>query len=189
MFDDDLFIRMRKFFNDMSLFDQDFLDLSDIGDVMTDQPIIYGYKFTMGPDGIPHYSVYSNVDDISKKLENKFDKQLPASLPTKSHSEKDSINSEGFRTPQHDLIDEDDSFELIVELPGVEKKEIDVLSKETVITITTQNPTYKYKVELPLKAKILPKKVKATFKNGILELKLPKDKSNSESDTSQISVD
>jgi len=190
MFDnDDLFIRMKKFFHEMSLFDQDFLDLSDIGDITTDQPIVYGYKFTLGPDGVPHYSYYSNVDGVSKKLENKFGKQLPSSLLANTSSEEAPIDSEGFRVPHTDLIEEEDYFELIAELPGVEKKEIDVLSKETVITITTTNPTYKYKVELPLKAKILPKKVKATFKNGILELKLPMDKSNTESDASQVSVD
>jgi len=189
MRDNEFFALMRKFFNDMSLFDDRFFDLLGITESQAGQPIVYGYSCDVGPDGIPHYSVYSNAESIGKELESKFGSHYQSSLPTPNPVSTDVTDANGYRIPHSDLLTEEDQLQLIVELPGVEKKEVAVSSKESTIIVSTTNSQYKYKLEVPLPFKILPKKVKATFKNGILELKLLKDKNNSETDESNISVD
>jgi len=78
---------------------------------------------------------------------------------------------------------------VIVELPGVEKKDIDLTAKENFLTIATTHAVYKYKAEIPLKVTTMPKKIKASFKNGILELKLPIVKKETDDAGDKVSIE
>jgi len=165
-------------------------DLFDAGDMKNGQPIVWGYQFTMGPDGIPHYSAYSNVDKIQKQLQSQFPsstKELPALQDQPTLNE---TTTDGFRLAHYDVVQDDDMLRVIIELPGVEKKDIDVKAKESFLTVTTTDTSaYKYKAEIPLKVTTLPKKIKASFKNGILELKLPIAKKETADQGDKVSID
>jgi len=191
MFDDDLmFKQMRKLFGNMPFFDEEFENLFNVADVPIGQPVVWGYQYSIGPDGVPKYSVYSNVDKIQKKLAARFDAPMNVGLPSPSEfNEAQSVDREGYRVPQTDVVEDEDTLRVIVELPGVDKKDIDVNAKESYLVVTTTNKQYKYKAEIPLKVATIPKKIKASFKNGILELKLPIAKNNKDDKGDKVSIE
>jgi HSP20 family protein len=94
------------------------------------------------------------------------------------------------KTPSVDLIERDDEIVVKAVLPGVDKKDMDVsVTKDTVSIKGTTSHEEKeekgnyyrseisrgeYARTLTLPAEVDENKVKATFNNGILELKLPK---------------
>ena len=100
------------------------------------------------------------------------------------------LNAFGGKTPSVDLIERDDEIVIKAELPGVDKKDLDIsVTKDTVSIKGTTSHEEKeekgdyyrseitrseYARRLSLPAEIDDEKVKATFKNGILELNLPK---------------
>ena len=96
------------------------------------------------------------------------------------------------KMPKVDVIDRDDEVVVKAELPGVEKKDLDVSVTETSVTIkgTTSHEEKEekgdyYRCEISrgayartvaLPSYVDADKAKASFKDGVLELKLPKVK-------------
>ena len=94
------------------------------------------------------------------------------------------------RTPRMDVIDRDEEVLVRAEIPGVEKKDLDISVTDNSITIkgTMQCEEKEEKGDyarceiacrafmrtLPLPATVDGAKAKATFKDGMLELSLPK---------------
>ena len=94
------------------------------------------------------------------------------------------------RMPKVDVIDRDDEVVVRAEVPGVEKKDLDVSITETSITIKgeTSHETKEEKGDfvrselsrgvftrtVSLPSTVDADKAKATFKDGILELSMPK---------------
>ncbi|KST66172.1 Hsp20/alpha crystallin family protein [Mastigocoleus testarum] len=95
-----------------------------------------------------------------------------------------------FRTPAAELTETDDALHLKLELPGMEAKDIDVEVTEKAVKVlaerksetqtegkgNTRSEFYygKYQRVIPLKARIQNTNVTAEYKDGILNLKLPK---------------
>jgi len=61
-----------------------------------------------------------------------------------------------------------------VEVPGVEKKDINLNATEDRLIISVDTPQRKYYKEVDLPAKVDPKSAKASYKNGVLEVVLKK---------------
>ena len=92
--------------------------------------------------------------------------------------------------PAINLEETEDSYVVQAELPGLKKNEIKVAITEDSITISGERKiakeekgkTYhrveiaygKFQRMLPLPGEIIPEKAKATYKDGILTIKLPK---------------
>jgi HSP20 family protein len=70
----------------------------------------------------------------------------------------------------------DKEIHIIAELPGVEKNDIKLHGTETTLTINVETPKRKYFKEVQMPEKIDPKKAKTTYKNGVLEITIPKIK-------------
>ena len=84
------------------------------------------------------------------------------------------------REPLVDLIEGKNAVTGVIELPGVEKSDIKVEIKESIIFVTTINSKNYYK-EIPLTGKIIANSARARYNNGILEIIINKDnKSDSE---------
>jgi HSP20 family protein len=97
------------------------------------------------------------------------------------------------RTPRMDVINRDEEVLVRAEIPGVEKKDLDISVTDSSITIkgTVQREEKEEKGDyarceiacgafvrtLPLPAAVDGSKAKATFKDGMLELSLPKKES------------
>ena len=95
-----------------------------------------------------------------------------------------------YRVPSVDVIDRDEELVVRAELPGIEKKDLDISLADTVLTIRahTEHEEKEEKGEyhrteirrgefsrsMTLPVAVDDTKAKATFENGVLELVLPK---------------
>ena len=149
MFFDDEFDRL---FKRMS---RSFINLDDIfeeakksGDYQSYGPYYYGYTMTVGPDGKPVVKEYGNVK--------------PGLLP-----------SSDTREPLVDtLVDEKEKvLKLVAEMPGVEKKDVKVVVEDKKVLIDAEHGEKKYHAEVPINHKVDKNSAKASYTNGIVELK------------------
>jgi len=116
-------------------------------------PFVYGYSMKIGPDGKPEIREFGNV---------------------KSSRSGPQVKEE--REPLVDVIETNGEVHIVVELPGVEKRDIKLHGTEEALTISVDTPQRKYYKEIKLPAKIRVKEAKTEYKNGVLEITLPKTK-------------
>ncbi|MBS7611782.1 Hsp20/alpha crystallin family protein [Candidatus Bathyarchaeota archaeon] len=122
-------------------------------------PFIYGYSITIGPDGRPQVREFGNIKPgVSRRF----------GRPSVSVREE--------REPLVEVISTDGEINVVAEVPGVEKEDIKLHATETTLTISAETEKRKYYKEIELPEKVDPKKAKSTYKNGVLEVRLPKKK-------------
>jgi HSP20 family protein len=63
---------------------------------------------------------------------------------------------------------------VVVELPGVEKGDVKLHGTEDSLTISVDTPQSKYYKEVALPVKVKVKEANSSYKNGVLEVVLPK---------------
>jgi HSP20 family protein len=78
------------------------------------------------------------------------------------------------REPLVDIFDEKDHVSLIIELPGVQLKDIHTEVKGDILTLSAANSSRKYYKEVVLPKNADADTVKNTYKNGILEIRMNK---------------
>ncbi len=83
---------------------------------------------------------------------------------------------EEVREPIVDVFDEEDHIRLIAELPGVSEDKIKIEVTGDILNLTASDTDKKYAKEILLPSKVKPSSLKTTYKNGILEIKLDKEK-------------
>jgi len=120
-------------------------------------PFVYGYSITIGPDGKPQIREFGNIK--------------PAAGPGRPR-----IDIREEREPLVDVMESNGEVKVIAELPGVEKKDIKLHGTETTLTISVDTPQRKYYKEVELPVEVDPKKAKSSYRNGVLEVTLPKKK-------------
>ncbi|MFH1055565.1 MAG: archaeal heat shock protein Hsp20 [Candidatus Altiarchaeota archaeon] len=177
---DDPSRRRRRFFEGM--FDDDLFDMFDeevrrmeehmsfLFDEMSRRPegggmrkYVYGFTMRPGPDGSPVLEEFGNVPRSAGE-------QIP-----------------GEREPLVDVIDGKEEVSVIAELPGVDKKDIDLEADQRTLSISVDTPNRKYHKELRIPSEVDPESIKAAYKNGVLEVKLKK--TNGKSGGKRIQVD
>lgn len=115
-------------------------------------PFVYGYSMKIGPDGKPEIQEFGN---IKKGLKG----------PPQVKEE---------REPLVDIVDTNDEIRVVVELPGVEKGDIKLHGTEDSLEISVETTQSKYYKEAQLPAKVKVREATSTYKNGVLEVVLPK---------------
>jgi HSP20 family protein len=113
------------------------------------KPVVHGFRINIGPDGKPHIEDFGNKSIRSPKGE-----------PL--------ISDE--REPLTDIIEGDEDVAITVELPGVERKDIDLNVTRDNFEIKVDKDDRKYHKKLELPCGVIPKTTKATYKNGILDI-------------------
>ena len=78
------------------------------------------------------------------------------------------------REPMVDVFDERDEMRVIAEMPGVDESDIKVELKGDLLTIVAEGSGRKYSKELIMPAAGDPAAMTFSYKNGILEVTLPK---------------
>ena len=78
------------------------------------------------------------------------------------------------REPLVDIMETNGDVHVVVELPGVEKTDIKLHGTEDELTISVDTSQYKYFKEVALPVKVKVKEANSTYKNGVLEVVLPK---------------
>jgi HSP20 family protein len=117
------------------------------------KPIVHGYKIEFGPDGKPQIADFGNRSVRS-----------PEGVPTIS----DEIE------PLTDIIEGENDVAITVEIPGVEKEDINLVATEDTLEIKVDSPKRKYHKRIDLPCNVKTKSTKATYKNGILDIVLDK---------------
>lgn len=142
---DNLFRKMTRPFMYM---DDIWDELKSSANLQTFGPYYYGYTVTIGPDGKPIVKEYGNV--------------RPGLLPTSET-----------REPFVDVIidDKEKALKIVAEMPGVEKKDIKIEVVGRTINLDAEHGEKKYHTKVPIKHKVDEDSVKATYANGILEVK------------------
>jgi HSP20 family protein len=138
-------------------------------------PFVYGYSMTIGPDGKPKIREFGNVKPSSD-----FE-SCGVTQPCLDVKEE--------REPLVDIINVDGEIKVIVELPGVEKEDIKLRGTEDKLTISVEAPERKYFKEIEMPAKIEPKKAKTSYKNGVLEVTVPKIEEKKKHSEEQIKIE
>ena len=142
---DNLFRKMSRPFMNM---DDIFEEFKDSDNLQTYGPYYYGYTMTIGSDGKPIIKEYGNVK--------------PALLPTSD-----------IREPFVDVLvdDKEKVLKLVAEMPGVEKKDIKIVVEGRIVNLDAEHGEKKYSAKVPIRQKVDEDSVKATYANGILEVR------------------
>ncbi len=83
---------------------------------------------------------------------------------------------EEVREPIVDVFDEEDHIRLIAELPGVSEDKIEIEVTGDILNLTASDTDKKYAKEILLPSKVNPQSLKTTYKNGMLEITLKKER-------------
>lgn len=142
---DNIFRKMSRPFMDI---DSLFEEFKNSDNLQTYGPYYYGYTMTIGPDGKPVVKEYGNVK--------------PALLPTSD-----------IREPFVDVLvdDKEKVLKLVAEMPGVEKKDIKILVEGRTVNLDAEHGDKKYHAKVPIRHMVDEDSVKATYANGILEVR------------------
>jgi len=119
------------------------------GGFQPNKRFVHGFSLNIGPDGKPRMQEFGN-----KPL------KTPTGQPTISEE----------REPLTDIIEGDNDVAVTVEMPGIEKTDIDLNVTKDAIEISVDTQTRKYHKKLDLPCDVIPKTTKATYKNGILDV-------------------
>ena len=128
-------------------------------------PFVYGYSMKIGPDGKPKIREFVNIKKSLKGPEVKEE-----------------------REPLVDVVEANGEIRVVVELPGVEKSDIKLHGTEDSLEISVDTPQYKYYKEVTLPAKVKVKEAKSSYKNGVLEVILPKAEAPKKPKGEQIDI-
>jgi HSP20 family protein len=139
---DRIFKRMsNSFFNIDDIFEEFKGNGSETG------PYYYGYTMTVGPDGKPVVKEYGNVK--------------PGLLPT-SETREPLVDT---------IVDEKEKvLKLIAEMPGVEKSDVKIVVENKTVDLSAEHGDKKYHAKVPVQHKVDEDSVKASYKNGVLQI-------------------
>ena len=116
------------------------------------QPYFYGYQITVGPEGKPHIREFGNVRPSQRGL----------------------IEESAIRQPLVDtsINEKENTLVITAEMPGITKEDVKVTMEEGLVTIHAEKGSKKYHTELPVDNELDADSTKASYINGVLELKI-----------------
>ncbi len=112
------------------------------------RPIIRGFSIRIGPDGKPEIREFGTKPMIKEGVEE--------------------------RKPLIDVIETDDEIQVIAEMPGVNKEDIELNATENSLEIKAESENRKYYEVVDLPAEVIPDSAKARYNNGVLEVVMKK---------------
>jgi HSP20 family protein len=116
------------------------------------QPYFYGYQITVGPEGKPHIREFGNVRPAQKGL-------------TEQSAIREPLVDSSINEKENTLV-------ITAEMPGITKEDVKVTMEEGLVTIHAEKGTKKYHTELPVDNELDADSTKASYINGVLELKI-----------------
>ena len=144
-------------------------------------PLVYGYSMTVGPDGRPKVREFGNAKSLFG--------QRGISAGTTGAATIGKPLTAGEIEPLSDITTTDKDVKVVVEMPGINKKDIKISAYDSSVEISTTNTSerkYRSVIELPPEANT--ETVKSTYNNGILEITFKK-KEQTKSKGKEIKVE
>jgi HSP20 family protein len=159
---EDIFQQMNEIIREM-IEDQHGLDLPG-------EPLVWGFSLSQRGNEPPEIREFGNMNI------KEFSQIAAAHQPyTESRS--------GPGKYLVDILEGKDTLHVVMEMPGVNKEDITVDTDDTTLYINAQNGDRQYSERVALPAKVLSDSVKATYKNGVLEVIFNYDRSDRRSIT------
>lgn len=119
------------------------------GELGETKPIVRGFSIRIGPDGKPEIREFG----------------------TKPLIKETGIEE---RKPLVDVIETDNEVQVIAEMPGVRKEDIELKATERSLEIRAEGENRKYHETVSLPVEVDPDSAKARYNNGVLEVILTK---------------
>jgi HSP20 family protein len=110
-----------------------------------------GFSVKIGADGKPRIEEFKNYKPLQKRIKVSEDLE-----------------------PLVDLLEDAESIVVLVSIPGVKRDAIDLRTTKNRLTVSVDAPNLEYHKELKLPVRIDQKSARASYKNGVLEVKLKK---------------
>ncbi|MCS7121574.1 MAG: Hsp20/alpha crystallin family protein [Archaeoglobaceae archaeon] len=146
---DEIFRRFGAFDDIFERMMKDFEEVMKRAEKGEIKPIIRGFSIRIGPDGKPEIREFG----------------------TKGVREIMGIEE---RKPLVDVIETDDEVQVIAEMPGISKDDIELNATEKSLEIRAESESRKYHEVVELPAEVDPDSAKAKYNNGVLEVILKK---------------
>jgi HSP20 family protein len=105
-----------------------------------------------------------DLDEESNRLENTMDEM----------NGPDGNQSGERHMPLVDVIEEEREVVVVVELPGIKKEDVQIRATKGNVTISVDTVEFKYHKGLALPVETNPGSAVATYKNGVLQIRLKK---------------
>lgn len=152
---DDEFEQMRRRMEEM-------LQQMMSGEIKPDssEQFVYGISMRMGADGKPHIQKFGNT------------RALPQ--PDEGVRHEGGIDGAEEREPLTDVIEDSKTVSITVEIPGVNKQDIELSVVDQVLKIKVDSAERRYYKEVALPAHVDSDSIKATYRNGVLDITLKK---------------
>jgi len=138
---------MKEFTSDFVDIEKELEDMAKRGYIKG--PYVYGVRVTIGPDGVPRVEEFGNV---------------------KREGDKPIVTNE--IEPLVDVFEDNEEIIVVAEVPGVSKEDIELKVKPKQLIIKAKSKDRKYFKTIDLPKEVIPEKAKASYKNGVLEVRL-----------------
>ena len=142
-------------------------------------------------DDNPFDDIFEQINEMmNRMMDDDFEMSVNGYSYTKKPGEEPEFNTfgnqandfggtgfQGGETTHYDIIDEDEDLRAIIDLPGVEKDEIDLSLSNKKMKVEASQPefdrNYDEVINLPVQVDV--ETADATFNNGVLEVTIEKD--------------
>jgi len=140
---------------------------------------------------LERWNPFSELDDMGREIDRLCNGFIPAGRRTFFGAPFPALRSEeGVASAAVDVIDKKDAVVVRAEMPGIDREKIDITIEKNTLAITgtvkkdeevkgedyyhreRRHTSFSRKITLP--TKVDEKRVKATFRDGLLEVNLPK---------------
>ena len=158
---------MREFEEEIRSIEEEFMRYFREGRGEIRGPYYYGVRITIGPDGVPRIEEFGNLK--------------------RSRSGRPLITEEV--EPMVDVLEYDNEVIIVAELPGADKEKIKVRVVDGEKLIIKAENGKKYYKEIMLPAKVKPETAKASYKNGVLEVRLEKEEKKEDEGGVEVRVE
>ena len=112
---------------------------------------VQGFSIKIGPDGKPRIREFNNRQPRQAEPEVSDDLE-----------------------PLVDIIEDGETLVVLAVLPGVKKDEIELRATESCLTVSVNADNFEWYNEFKLPTRVKPKSARASYKNGVLEVRLEK---------------
>jgi len=112
---------------------------------------VKGFSIKIGPDGKPSIREFTDSQPLQDEPEVSDDPE-----------------------PLVDIIEDGETLVVLAALPGVKKDEIELRATESCLTVSVDTDNFEWYDEFKLPIRVKPKSARASYKNGVLEVRLEK---------------
>jgi Molecular chaperone (small heat shock protein) len=143
---------MRRFESEFEEMEEEFEELIRSEGKTPEKPYYYGIRIYVGPDGVPRIEQFGNIKKAGRG-------KVILSEETE---------------PIVDVMTHGDEVWVVADLPGVDKDKIKVNAAEKKLYIRAEGDKRKYYKEVDLPVEVDPSTAKASYRNGVLEVRIKK---------------